>query len=143
MVDFFQEGILEAVTVLVGISVRGQATAGVLHQPFCRRTYLGIVGQAGGAYRCTTDDTGRLTFHNRVTLPVPTTATLSPTAAAAAAGAGADRERRIVTTTRSHMSAPLQSMIDAVAPTAVLRHGGCGGKYVWSYQSPDGGIIFH
>eukprot|EP00455_Lapot_gusevi_P013378 TRINITY_DN16502_c0_g1_i2.p1 TRINITY_DN16502_c0_g1~~TRINITY_DN16502_c0_g1_i2.p1 ORF type:complete len:326 (+),score=73.92 TRINITY_DN16502_c0_g1_i2:88-978(+) len=40
----YTDGVLEAVTVLIGISYEGRALAGVIHHPFSGRTLWGMIG---------------------------------------------------------------------------------------------------
>lgn len=99
---YFSSGLLEHVTVLIGIAVGTKAVAGVIHQPYygykesedCGRTIWGLVGL--GAY-------GHTTFE----LP---------------------NDRVIITTTRSHSNAMVEKAINALKPDEVLRVGGAGHK---------------
>ena len=95
-------GLLEHVTVLIGIAVGTEAVAGVIHQPYygykekedCGRTIWGILGL--GAYGHTPQE-------------LPT-------------------NRLILTTTRSHSTALVQQAINALKPDEVLHVGGAGHK---------------
>jgi len=100
----FTEGLLDHVTVLIGVAVKGKAVAGVIYQPYYNykagpsavlgRTIWGIVGL------------GAFGFEKN-----------SPPA-----------DKRIITTTRSHMTKAVKDAIDSCNPTDVLKVGGAGHK---------------
>jgi 3'(2'), 5'-bisphosphate nucleotidase len=116
----FTEGVLDAVTILVGVAVSGRAAAGVINQPFAQRTIVGVRGR--GSFDCRIDEaTDRLVDVRPILLSRP---------ASAASDGCSTVATRIVVTTRSHMSAALAAMVDAVRPSEVLRAGGCGGKCI-------------
>jgi 3'(2'), 5'-bisphosphate nucleotidase len=114
----FTEGVLDAVTILIGIAVRGRAAAGVINQPFAQRTIVGVRGR--GCVDCRVDEATDQLLEMRPIL-------LARPASAVSAGSSGSR---IVVTTRSHMSAALAAMIEAVRPSEVRRAGGCGGKCI-------------
>ncbi|XP_065919220.1 3'(2'),5'-bisphosphate nucleotidase 1-like isoform X3 [Dysidea avara] len=102
----FTEGFVTHVTVLIGISIEGEAVAGIIHQPFCDdpaqgsgRTIWGMVGL--GVYG-----------HVPITLPRTTNAGFC------------------VAITRSHFNELVQGAVDAVNPDHILREGGAGNKYL-------------
>jgi 3'(2'), 5'-bisphosphate nucleotidase len=86
----FTEGVLDAVTVLIGISVGGRACAGVIHQPFHAHTVAGIVNV--GAWHQTNDQFEQIRVK------------------------AMDPAGRVVLTTRSHMSADLQVIFRLLSP---------------------------
>lgn len=100
----FSKGLLDHVTVLIGVAVGDKAIAGVIHQPYYNykappgsvlgRTIWGIVGLGGFGFK-----------H------------ISP-----------PEDKRIITTTRSHGTAAVQAALDAMKPDDVLRVGGAGHK---------------
>lgn len=98
-------GLLEHVTVLIGIAVDKKAVAGVIHQPYygykigntCGRTIWGLTGL--GAYGYT-----------RSELP---------------------KDRRILTTTRSHSTGLVQEAVDSIKADEVIRVGGAGHKVIF------------
>ncbi|KRT85549.1 hypothetical protein AMK59_1978, partial [Oryctes borbonicus] len=95
----YAQGLLDHVTVLIGLSVKGRAVAGIIHQPYYNwlndaekigRTIWGLVGLGVGGYIPQTTVEGKL----------------------------------IITTTRSHSNALVQEALDALKPDEVLRVGG-------------------
>ncbi|CAL4126575.1 unnamed protein product, partial [Meganyctiphanes norvegica] len=99
----YTQGLLDHVTVLIGIAVNGKAIAGVIHQPYFNyknpgnklgRTIWGVVGGVVGGMEIKSP-------------PV---------------------DRYIVATTRSHASSTVNEAISSVSPDEVLRVGGSGHK---------------
>jgi 3'(2'), 5'-bisphosphate nucleotidase len=100
----FTEGLLDHVTVLIGIAVKGVAKAGVIYQPYYNyqagpgatlgRVVWGIVGLGAFGF-----------------------AQHKPPS-----------DKRIITTTRSHMTPAVKEAIEACSPTEILRVGGAGHK---------------
>ncbi|XP_019881570.1 3'(2'),5'-bisphosphate nucleotidase 1 isoform X2 [Aethina tumida] len=99
----YTKGLLDHVTVLIGIAVNGRAVGGVVHQPYynfqnnedtCGRTLWGLVGMGVGGF----------------------TPSEPP------------KDKFIVTTTRSHNSDVVMRCLEAVKPDEVLRVGGAGHK---------------
>jgi len=101
----FVDGLLHHVTVLIGIAVNGQATAGVIHQPFFGyetkdptewgRTIWGYVGM------------GAFGPFEQKTLP---------------------KDEITITTTRSHSTQTVTDCLAEMKPDHVLRVGGAGNK---------------
>jgi 3'(2'), 5'-bisphosphate nucleotidase len=97
-------GLLDHVTVLVGIAVGGRAVGGVIHQPYYNykvasgddvgRTLWGITGIGTGGFKAELPPEGK----------------------------------RIIATTRSHSDSVVQAALDALKPDEVLRVGGAGHK---------------
>ncbi|KAK3893113.1 hypothetical protein Pcinc_003059 [Petrolisthes cinctipes] len=99
----YTQGLLDHVTVLIGIASGGKAIGGVIHQPYYNyqnpgsalgRTVWGVVGGEVGGMDMVKPPPGKL----------------------------------IVTTTRSHSSSTVNDAITSVSPTEVLRVGGAGHK---------------
>ncbi|KAF2359596.1 Inositol monophosphatase-like [Trinorchestia longiramus] len=102
----YTQGLLDHVTVLIGIAAGGKTVAGVIHQPYYNyqtsgaelgRTVWGVVGEAGKG------EIGGLTV-----LPPPSGC--------------------VVATTRSHASQTVNDAVTSCNPTEVLRVGGAGHK---------------
>lgn len=108
----FTEGHIEHVTVLIGISAHGKAIAGVIHQPF----YKGTVGRT--IWGVLGIGTFGISRQENIT------------------------GRRIVTTTKSHMTQDVQDTIDAMKPDQVLRTGGCGYKVLQVIEGFADAYIF-
>jgi len=115
----YTQGLLEHVTVLIGIAVGRVAVAGVIHQPYYNyrnpgpgqtigRTFYGIVG--GGVHGLT-----------RVLPP---------------------GDRRIVTTTRSHGTGLVQDALEILKPDEVLKVGGAGHKVLLLMEGQAEAYVF-
>merc|ERR1712183_1255215 len=118
----FTEGLLDHVTVLIGIAVDGKAVAGTISQPFYNyekneqlkaskgetRTIWGMIGL--GAYGW-----------NRVEPP-----------------AG----RRILITSRSHSNPLVTACVEALSPTHVERQGGAGNKVLRVIEGEADAYVF-
>lgn len=115
----YTQGLLSHVTILIGISFKGKAVAGVIQQPFFNyekekdmnkqgRTMWGVVGLG--------------TFGiERINPP---------------------ENRCIVTTTRSHSSKLINSAVEAVKPDEVLRVGGAGHKILLLIEGEAHAYVF-
>jgi len=93
-------GEVEAVTVLLGVSVRGRAVGGVVHVPFSQppQTWWGMVGL------------GAFLWADSAAIPaVPA-------------------NRTIIATSRSHLTPSLQQQLAQLAPDKVIYVGGAGHK---------------
>ncbi|CAH1972508.1 unnamed protein product [Acanthoscelides obtectus] len=99
----YTQGLLDHVTVLIGIAVQGRAVAGVIHQPYygyktapdtLGRTIWGLVGSGIGGIQAQTPPKGEL----------------------------------ILTTTRSHNTALVVEALEALKPSKIVRVGGAGHK---------------
>lgn len=111
----YTQGILEPVTVLIGLSVQNRAVGGVIHQPYYKRsdnelgrTIWGLKGLGSGGYD---------------TKPM------------------ADNEL-IVTTTRSHSNELVQSALKALDATKVIRVGGAGYKVLQLLEGDANAYVF-
>ncbi|KAM3861170.1 3'(2'),5'-bisphosphate nucleotidase 1 isoform 2-T2 [Diretmus argenteus] len=114
----YTEGLLDNVTVLIGIAHRGRAIAGVINQPFYNyqlgtgadlgRTMWGMLGLGAFGFQLQ---------------EVP-------------------GERRIVTTTRSHSNKLVTDSVDAMEPHEVIRVGGAGNKIVQLLEGKASAYVF-
>lgn len=114
----YTEGLLDHVTVLIGIAYGGKAIAGVINQPYYNyqagadavlgRTIWGLVGL--GAYGFQLKE-------------VP-------------------EGKRIITTTRSHSSKLVNDCISAMNPDEVIRVGGAGNKIIQLIEGKASAYIF-
>lgn len=98
----YTQGFLDHVTILIGIAVRNRAVGGVIHQPFY---------SSGDSEKL-----GR---------------TLWGIVGAGVGGftpAHVPDGKRIITTTRSHLTPTVQAAVDAINPDQVLKVGGAGHK---------------
>ncbi|XP_055616639.1 3'(2'),5'-bisphosphate nucleotidase 1 [Toxorhynchites rutilus septentrionalis] len=111
----YTQGFLERVTVLIGISVNDRAVGGVIHQPY---------------FESSTGSLGRTIWGVKGIGTGGFTPTRPPT------------NRFIVTTTRSHSDAIVQSALDAVSPDEVLRVGGAGYKVLQLLEGNAHAYIF-
>jgi len=113
----YTQGLLDHVTVLVGIAVGTQAVAGVIHQPYWNykasssslgRTFYGLVG-AG--------------VHGLQSIPPP-------------------QGQRIVTTTRSHGTGLVADSLEILKPDSVLKVGGAGHKVMLLMEGEAHAYVF-
>ncbi|KAI9584846.1 3'(2'),5'-bisphosphate nucleotidase 1 [Glossina fuscipes] len=111
----YTHGLLEHVTVLVGIAIKDSAVGGIIHQPFYKqtngelgRTVWGLKGLGAGGFKSS-----------------------SP-----------PNDKFIVTTTRSHSNALIQASIDALSPTEVVRVGGAGFKVLHLLEGKAHAYVF-
>ncbi|XP_076765644.1 3'(2'),5'-bisphosphate nucleotidase 1 isoform X1 [Xylocopa sonorina] len=100
----YTQGLVEHVTVLVGVAIGRTAIGGVIHQPYYKnteneilgRTLWGINGVGFGGFTPSAPPNGK----------------------------------RIITTTRSHSDTNVEAAINALSPDDVLRVGGAGYKVI-------------
>lgn len=101
----YAQGLLEHVTVLIGVAVNGKAIGGVINQPYYNfklngdnlgRTLWGVIGLGT----------------NGIELQKP------------------PADKFVVTTTRSHSNELVQRTLDALNPDDILRVGGAGHKVI-------------
>uniref|UniRef100_A0A1A9W5P8 3'(2'),5'-bisphosphate nucleotidase 1 n=1 Tax=Glossina brevipalpis TaxID=37001 RepID=A0A1A9W5P8_9MUSC len=111
----YAHGLLEHVTVLVGIAVKDSAVGGIIHQPYYKqtngemgRTIWGLKGLGTGGFK----------------------SSLPPS------------DKFIITTTRSHSNAIIQASIDALSPTEVIRVGGAGFKVLHLLEGKAHAYVF-
>lgn len=113
----YTQGLLDHVTVLIGIAVGKTAVAGVIHQPYWNykkkgaelgRTFYGLVGAGVGGISHQAPPAGE----------------------------------RIITTTRSHGTGLIQDTLDLLEPTEVLRVGGAGHKVLLLLEGVAHAYVF-
>lgn len=114
----FTEGLLDHVTILIGVAVKGRALAGVISQPYYNyqagpdavqgRIIWGIVGLGAFGFKA---------------LKAPA-------------------DKRIVTTTRSHMTDGVKAAIESCQPTDVIRVGGAGHKVLLLMEGKAHAYLF-
>jgi len=113
----YTQGLLDHVTVLIGIAAGTEAVAGVIHQPYWNykkegatlgRTFYGLVG--GGVYG------------------------LSPSPP--------PEGKRIVTTTRSHSTGLVKDTLDILKPDEILKVGGAGHKVMLLMEGQAHAYVF-
>ncbi|XP_040016084.2 3'(2'),5'-bisphosphate nucleotidase 1 isoform X1 [Gasterosteus aculeatus] len=112
------KGLLDNVTVLIGIAHGGRAIAGVIHQPFYNyelgagaalgRTLWGIPGLGAFGFELQEVPGGR----------------------------------RVVTTTRSHSNKLVTDCVDAMEPHEVVRVGGAGNKIIQLVEGRASAYVF-
>ncbi|XP_059610572.1 3'(2'),5'-bisphosphate nucleotidase 1 [Phlebotomus argentipes] len=111
----YTQGFLEHVTVLIGVSVNERAVGGVIHQPYFK-TDTGKIGRTIWGVK----ELG-IGGINPAALP---------------------ENKFIVTTTRSHSNALVQSALDALTPDEVLRVGGAGYKIIQLLEGKAHAYVF-
>ncbi|XP_013417261.1 3'(2'),5'-bisphosphate nucleotidase 1 isoform X2 [Lingula anatina] len=114
----YTQGLLDHVTVLIGIAVKGKAVAGVIHQPYYNykagpgatlgRTIWGMVGLGAFGYTQKQPPKGK----------------------------------NIITTTRSHSNKVVTDSVDACEPTEVIRVGGAGHKVLLLIEGEVHAYVF-
>uniref|UniRef100_A0A3Q2PXS3 3'(2'),5'-bisphosphate nucleotidase 1 n=1 Tax=Fundulus heteroclitus TaxID=8078 RepID=A0A3Q2PXS3_FUNHE len=115
---FLGSGLLDNVTVLIGIAYGGRAIAGVINQPFYNyqlgaeaalgRTMWGMLGLGAFGFQLQ---------------EVPA-------------------DRRIVTTTRSHSNKTVTDCVNAMEPHEVIRVGGAGNKIIQLIEGKASAYVF-
>lgn len=114
----FTEGLLDHVTVLVGIAVRGKAVAGVISQPY----YNYKAGPGASLGRIIWAIVGLGAFGVVEERPPP--------------------DQRIITTTRSHMTDAVSKAINTCEPTKILQVGGAGHKVLLLIEGKAHAYLF-
>lgn len=111
----YTQGLVEHVTVLIGVAIRNRAVAGVIHQPYFNhkgdivgRTLWGILGVGVGGFNPKSPPEGK----------------------------------RIITTTRSHGTPVVQAALDALKPDEVIRAGGAGHKVMLLMEGKAHAYVF-
>jgi 3'(2'), 5'-bisphosphate nucleotidase len=94
----YVHGFLEHVTVLIGISFRESAIGGIIHQPYYKCSTSGKLGRTIWGVK----DLGTGGFTSKK----------------------APENKFIITTTRSHSNALVQTTLDSIRPDEVIRVGG-------------------
>ncbi|CAH1793032.1 unnamed protein product [Owenia fusiformis] len=114
----YTQGLLDHVTVLIGVAVKGTAVGGVIYQPYYNykagpdaklgRAIWGIVGIGSFGYDA----------------------------------AKAPEGQNIITTTRSHSNRAVVNAVEACEPSEVLRVGGAGHKVLLVLEGKAHGYVF-
>lgn len=115
----YTQGLLDHVTVLIGVAVHGKAVGGIIHQPYYNyklqqdytklgRTMWGIVGVGG--------------FGIQHQLP--------------------PANQKIIATTRSHSNQIINNTISSLNPDSVLRVGGAGHKVLLLIEGKAHAYVF-
>ncbi|XP_046401412.1 3'(2'),5'-bisphosphate nucleotidase 1 isoform X2 [Ischnura elegans] len=113
----YTQGLLDHVTVLIGVAVGNKAVGGVIHQPYYNylkegaplgRTIWGIDGCGFGGFTV----------------------------------GSAPKDQRVICTTRSHLDATVQSALDAMTPDEILRVGGAGHKVLLLLEGKANAYVF-
>uniref|UniRef100_A0A8C2ZB60 3'(2'),5'-bisphosphate nucleotidase 1 n=1 Tax=Cyclopterus lumpus TaxID=8103 RepID=A0A8C2ZB60_CYCLU len=139
----YTEGLLDNVTVLIGIAYGGRAIAGVINQPFYNYEVqtelkdcvfvLTVVTLVNSKFPC---QLGAGAALGRTMWGMP--------------GLGAfgfqlqevQGDRRIVTTTRSHSNKLVTDCVDAMEPHEVIRVGGAGNKIIQLVEGKASAYVF-
>ncbi|XP_056283341.1 3'(2'),5'-bisphosphate nucleotidase 1 [Pseudoliparis swirei] len=114
----YTEGLLDNVTVLIGIAYGGRAIAGVINQPFYN--YELGAGAALGRTMWGMPGLGAFGFQLKEV----------------------QGDRRIVTTTRSHSNKLVTDCVDAMEPHEVIRVGGAGNKIIQLLEGKASAYVF-
>ncbi|XP_043961744.1 3'(2'),5'-bisphosphate nucleotidase 1 isoform X2 [Gambusia affinis] len=114
----YTEGLLDNVTVLIGIAYGGRAIAGVINQPFYNyqlgsgaalgRTIWGVLGLGAFGFQLQEGPA----------------------------------DKRIVTTTRSHSNKTVTDCVNAMEPHDVIRVGGAGNKIIQLIEGKASAYVF-
>ncbi|XP_060722323.1 3'(2'),5'-bisphosphate nucleotidase 1 [Tachysurus vachellii] len=114
----YTEGLLDHVTVLIGIAYKGKAIAGVINQPFYNyqagasatlgRTIWGMLGLGAFGFQLQ----------------------------------GVPEGKRIITTTRSHSNKLVTDAVQAMDPHDVIRVGGAGNKIIQLVEGKASAYVF-
>ncbi|CUT99590.1 3'2'5' bisphosphate nucleotidase 1 [Echinococcus multilocularis] len=125
----FAQGVLEHVTILIGVSVQGRAVGGVVCQPFYMADFRGFIENAGEQERHPrVEETHQRLIWGLEGLgvfglagePIAKAPVFSPTTG--------DERANCIVCTRSHSTPTAAAAIESCAPSKVYRLGGCGFK---------------
>eukprot|EP00064_Thunnus_orientalis_P003971 superscaffoldBa00000347_g3982 len=123
----YTEGLLDNVTVLIGVAYGGRPIAGVINQPFYNyqliQTFFPRQLGAGAALGRTIWGMPGLGAFGFQLQEVP-------------------GDRRIVTTTRSHSNKLVTDCVDAMEPHEVIRVGGAGNKVIQLVEGKASAYVF-
>ncbi|XP_011197359.1 3'(2'),5'-bisphosphate nucleotidase 1 [Bactrocera dorsalis] len=111
----YTKGLLEHVTVLIGIAIKDRAVGGIIYQPYYKqsngdigRTVWGLKGLGTGGFEPKSPPKGQM----------------------------------IITTTRSHLTPLVQQALDALSPTKVIKVGGAGYKVLQLLEGKAHAYVF-
>lgn len=111
----YTQGILEPVTVLIGLSIKNKAIGGVIHQPYYKQSNNELGRTIWGLKGLGTDG-----FEKKQEID----------------------DGLVVTTTRSHSNELVQSALKALQPTKVFRVGGAGYKVLQLLEGDAHAYVF-
>ena len=103
----FTQGHIEYVTTLLGIAINGIPVAGIIGQPFHKQQRIVYGLLQCGIYQLTSNSSIQ-------SFQLPSVSS----------------DRRIVTTSRSHMSPGIQQILDEMSISDIVKAGGSGSKYL-------------
>ncbi|XP_031843336.1 3'(2'),5'-bisphosphate nucleotidase 1 [Nomia melanderi] len=112
----YTQGLVEHVTVLIGVAIGERAIGGVIHQPYYKSTNSDVLGR-------TIWGINGVGFGGFLPIAVPD-------------------GKRIITTTRSHSDSNVQAAINALCPDEVLRVGGAGYKVILLLEGKAHAYVF-
>lgn len=112
----YAQGLVEHVTVLVGVAIGQKAIGGVIHQPYYKNAESNVLGR-------TLWGINGVGFGGFTLFPPPS-------------------GKKIVTTTRSHSDSNVQAAVNALSPNEVLRVGGAGYKVVLLMEGKAHAYVF-
>lgn len=113
----YTQGLLDHVTVLIGVAIGDRAVGGVIHQPYFN-------------YQTQKEDLGR-TIWGIKGIGIGGFTPKSP-----------PEDQRIVATTRSHSDGLVNQAVEAMEPTSVLRVGGAGHKVMLLMEGQAHAYVF-
>jgi len=116
----FTQGILEAVTCLIGICHQGRPIAGVINRPFFGETVSAIVGLGYFLHGFSAEKRANIAEIER----------------------SRSQDRRVVLTSRSHGGGVLDDYISTVNADSIVRAGGCGGKMLMMIEGTGDAYVF-
>ncbi|XP_054746841.1 3'(2'),5'-bisphosphate nucleotidase 1 [Anastrepha obliqua] len=111
----YTQGLLEHVTVLIGVAIKDRAVGGVIYQPYYKQSN-GNIGRAIWGLK----GLGTGGFEPK-----------SP-----------PKDQMIITTTRSHLTPLVQQALDALSPTEVIKVGGAGYKVLQLLEGKAHAYVF-
>ncbi|KAF7487601.1 Putative bisphosphate nucleotidase [Sarcoptes scabiei] len=115
----FTQGLVDHVTILVGLSINGKAIGGVIHQPFFNYTVQNSMNTIG---RTVWGLNGLGVFGIKQKLPPP--------------------DKMIVITTRSHTNDQINKSVEAFSADNVVRVGGAGNKVLQLIEGKAHAYVF-
>ncbi|XP_012275914.1 3'(2'),5'-bisphosphate nucleotidase 1 [Orussus abietinus] len=112
----YAQGLVEHVTILVGVAIGKRAVGGIIHQPYYKNSENGMLGRTLWGI----EGVGVHGFK----------AVLPP------------EGKRIITTTRSHLDNTVQAALDAMLADDIIRVGGAGHKVVLLLEGKAHAYVF-
>ncbi|VDK37742.1 unnamed protein product [Taenia asiatica] len=125
----FAQGVLEHVTILIGVSVRGRAVGGVMCQPFYMADFRGAIEIAGEQERRPrVEETRQRLIWGLEGLGVFGLAGEPIAKAPVFSSTAGDERANCIVCTRSHPTPTAAAAVESCAPSKIYRLGGCGFK---------------